>query len=127
MSAREFLSLDQLRAAPPVKVVDVLVPDFGWTRIRSLTTAEREAYDDANGKAEFRDYRARLVVLGLCDAEGRRIMTDDDIPVVSAWPASRTSVLWAAIAKLNAMRTIDVETALGNSESDRNGASSSGS
>lgn len=109
-----------------VRVERVEVPEWGdAVHLRELTAGERDLYEgasiEAKGMAKWRDVRAKLLSLSLCDEQGVRLFGDGDIQQLSTLPAGIADRLWEKALKLNRMTKDDVEALEKNSASDQPG------
>lgn len=84
MSESKALGREDLLALAlkPKKIQPVEIPGVGCCHIRVLSGFERDAWESGNhewdeksnrSRATFRNARARLLVLCLCDAQGNRL------------------------------------------------------
>lgn len=106
---REIL-LSAARSQRPVE--RVAVPELaadGWDGtvwVRVIDGAERDAYElsglASNGEVRLpRNFRARLLVYALCDSEGRRIFSDNDVEAVGKIRSDVLDRLFEAAARVN--------------------------
>jgi hypothetical protein len=108
------LNREQLIAQAKPKVINVAVPEWGGdVFLRDITAGQRDQYDgfqiDQQGSAKYANFRARLLVLSLCDSEGVRLFGDGDVGVVSALPAQTIDRLWEQAAVLCGLKAEEVE------------------
>ena len=95
---------------------------FGRTLyVRSISAHERDCFEAGNSKREGGkmvpnpvDIRARFCVLVLCDADGKRIFTDADVPALTVKAVRELDKVWAVASKLNAIDDEDVKELAGN-------------
>lgn len=121
LTREAFLSKTALR------VEKVQIPgsdDFVY--VRGLTGAERDQFEESNlirernkkGALNFdvrmANVRSTLVVKGLCNEQGTRLLTDDDVEAVSKLPAAVIAHLYNVIASLSGITDDDVEDLLKN-------------
>ena len=115
------LSREQILAlVPPTEVVEV--PGHGTVRIRGLTAAERDAYEQtlvevgpdgrATVKAAQRNVRASLVVRCLVDDAGERMFADEDTEALGEIDGSVIDKLWDVARRLSGMSTEAEELAV---------------
>ncbi len=84
--------------------------------VRKLSAAERDAYEGGRFKIKgdgrgnvtsepnFGNLRARLLVLALCDAEGKRLYADDEAAQLGAdLPGDLADVLFEQATKFNGL------------------------
>lgn len=122
-----YLSKEQILAAQDVRFEDVETTLWGGkVRIRSMTGADRDAYEQwlmdnrtADDKANLRQLRARLCCLSIVDADGQRIFEDTDIEALSNKSAVVLENLADAIIRLNVLSRDGLEDMLKNSEPGR--------
>ena len=80
-----YLSKEQILAADDLQYRDVHVPEWGGiVRLREMTGAEREDFENAVVAAQKADGRVenlRATMLSMCivDAAGNRLFTADDV------------------------------------------------
>ena len=106
------LTLEDLRRAIPRKREQVDVPEFGegatlW--VYALTAGEMNAVNASmmnkswegidKEKAKFRT--ERIVCAAIRDENGQRILSDNDIDVLSGWPLDLFDRVWAVANGLN--------------------------
>lgn len=81
-----LLTRDQILKAQDLPSEDVPVPEWGGTvRVRALTGAERDAFEQSiveqrgrSARMNLQNLRAKLVALTVVDEEGNRIFSDSD-------------------------------------------------
>lgn len=74
------MNREQILQKRPPKVKPVEVPEWGGTiHIRVMTGAELDGYDQAAYQNDYRMIRAELLVRCLCDEQGNRILSDQDV------------------------------------------------
>lgn len=98
--------LVQLAQQKNATVHTVEVKDFGSVGLRVMTGTEREKYETTavvNGKFVIEDFRARLLCKTLCDDQGNRLFSDDEIGTVSSFPSPVLIQLFSEAQKLNAL------------------------
>lgn len=108
----------------------------GEVYVRTLRGSERDAFEASNvkvtGKGRKREttpmmanFRARLAALCMCDEEGKRLFSDADAVALGQKSASALDRVADVALRLNGMTEESIEEAEGNSESARNGVSTS--
>lgn len=101
-----------------VKAVEV--PEWGGSvYIRSITVAEREAWEDRVIKLRkagesIAGLRAELVARTLSDSEGNRLLKDSDVAALSAKNSQVVDRLFEESLKFNGLTESDVEDLKGN-------------
>lgn len=127
---RAFLGRADILNREDTRYDEFQVPEWGdtWVRIRSITTKERERFEEGvssmkNGKTvtSMIGARAKLCVLSLVDANGQRIMTDKDVPELSGKNSGAVNRIFRRACKLSGIlqTEADLEEAVGNSETIR--------
>lgn len=113
-----LLTREQMLHAHDIRTKTVDVPEWGGqVRVRRLTGEERDRYETSliqekkNGQVtrNLRNARARLVVLGVVDEEGKRIFSDADADALAQRSASAIERLFDAIRELSGMSDQAVE------------------
>ncbi len=116
----------------------VQVPEWnnGHVRVRGLTAAERDAYEQSlmeatrTGKRtkitpKLQNAKARMAVLCIVDADGKRMFTDEDAAALGEKSASALNRIVEAIQKLSGMSDEDLEELEKNSGTGQSDDSSS--
>jgi len=112
-----LLTRDQVDNADDLPYEDVPVPEWGGTvRLRTLTGAERDAFEASvvsqngtNRRVNLKNVRARLVGLSLVDEEGNRLYADADVPKLGKKSAKVLDRLFSKAQKLSGLTDDDVE------------------
>lgn len=120
------LGKDAIKKASDFKVDKVSVPEWGGdVCIKTLSGTERDAFEEGYAEQKMKNFRARFLVLTLCDENGDRLYGDDEAGELGGKSAVVLNRLFEAAWALNAFRNEDIE-ALGNdSASDPSDASTS--
>lgn len=129
-----LLSKDQILAAEDLVTEDVEVPEWGGTvRVRMMTGAERDSFEDSltqtkgkNVKTNLANLRARLVARTVVDEDGKRLFTDAEAGVLGQKSAAALDRVFEAARKLNGMTEKDVEELTEDFPEEDGGASSTG-
>lgn len=114
-----FATRDELLAIQLPTTV-VILPDGRSVRVRGMTGQERDEFEAA---MIFADKRGRLsmnfdfmkrvrgwvVTHCLVDEFGKRVFSDDDIPVVADMPALFLQPIYEAARRLSALDAKDIE------------------
>jgi len=118
------LSKDAIKQATDFKVEKVSIPEWGGdVYLKTLSGTERDAFEEGYAEQKMKNFRARFLVLTLCDESGERMFSDDEATDLGGKSAVVLNRLFDAAWALNAFRTEDVD-ALGNdSASDQSGGS----
>lgn len=103
-----ILGKNLILSAVDLKSEDVPVPEWGGdVRVRSLTGAERDAFDTSllgkDGKRNLGNIRARLLALTIVDENGDRVFSDDDADQLGAKSAGVLERLFEVAQRLNGM------------------------
>lgn len=112
---------------------DVKVPEWGgMVTLRALTGAERDAYEASmvlteggDRRANMHNIRARLVARCLCDDEGNRLFSDDEIELLGAKSGAALARLFEVAKRLSGLSNEDIEDLEKNSEAGRSDGSTS--
>lgn len=119
-----FLSKAAILAAKDKKMVEVTVPEWldekgepGVVNLRVLTGTERDRFESefVGGNKSVEMVRAKLVAKCLCDADGTRLFTEQEIPALGEKSAAVLDRLFSECMKLNRFTKEDVEDLAGNS------------
>jgi len=126
---------DDLPASEPVPVLDragilaasdnvieaVHVSEWGGVvHIRTISGADREAYENAvtlaqkGGRLDARGLRGKLLVRCICDEAGELLFTENDIAALAKKSARAIECLFDAAQHLNGLTEEDVEGLAGN-------------
>jgi hypothetical protein len=75
------LSKAAILAAKDTKLSDpVPVPEWGGdVYVKTLSGTERDAFEEAYSEQKMKSFRARFLVLTLCDDKGQRLFEDGDV------------------------------------------------
>jgi len=112
-----LLSRDAILAADDREYEVVPCPEWGGeVRLRSLTGAERDAYEQSlvqtRGKSRemnLRNARAKLVALCAVDENGNRLFTDADVNALGKKNAKPLDRLFDAARRLAGLSEDDVD------------------
>ncbi len=122
-----LLTRDQILKAQDLPSEDVPVPEWGGTvRVRALTGAERDAFEQSiveqrgrSTRMNLQNLRAKLVALTVVDEEGNRIFSDSDAKLLGKKSALALNRVFEVAQKLSGLTSEDVEELTKNSESDQ--------
>ena len=130
-----FLSAEQILAANDREHEDVDVPEWGGTvRVIGLSAADRDAYEaalaattkgDATAMARLQNFRAKLVVKALVDADGKRLFSDADAKELGTKSGKVIDRLFDVVRRLSGMGKDALEQGKADSASGRNSDSTS--
>lgn len=91
----------------------------GDINIKIHNVAEREAFEKIafGADSEFKDYPQRAVTFAhaVVDENGKRLFSDDQIPIISEWPAYVTMPVFQKYNEINGVGPDKVEAAEKNS------------
>lgn len=113
-----LLSREQILGAPDRKTEDVSVPEWGGTvRVRSLSGAERDAYEagivqlrgDGSRQFTLANARSRLVSLSVCGEDGERLFSDADIARLGEKSATALERVFDVARRLSGLSDEDIE------------------
>lgn len=132
-TATKLLGRSEILDAVDLQQQDVAVPEWGGTvRIRGLSGAERDQYEAwiISGKGRNRDVnlrqsRAKLVMMCVVDADGKRLFDEADISRLGAKSAlamQRVFDVAAALSGLDEDTLEKIQDDLGNALSDDSGS-----
>jgi hypothetical protein len=122
----EFLGRDAIIDADDRNYDVVECPEWGGkVRVRGLTGAQRDAYEESlvttNGnsrKVNLANARAKMCVLAIVDKDGRPIFSADDVRALGRKSAAPIERIFDAARKLSGMSEEDVEKLTENFASD---------
>lgn len=113
-----ILNKAAILAANDKKMVEIEVSEWGGTvKVRVMSGTERDRFEAefVGGNKSVDMVRAKLVAKCLCDEEGNRLFTEQEIPALGEKSASVLDKLFTACMKLNRFTKDDVEDLAGNS------------
>lgn len=120
------LSKAKILSVKDVKVEAVPVPEWGGdVFIKSLSGTERDAFEDAYSSDKMKNFRARFLVLALCDEAGDRLFSDAEIDELGKKSAAVISRLFEKAWAFNAFRAEDVDSLGKDSATGQSGDSTS--
>ena len=117
-----LLSREAILQAQDLPTEDVEVPEWGGTcRVRALTGAERDAFEQSivetrgkNTRLNLRNIRAKLVALCCVDENGNRLFKDEDAELLGRKSAAALNRVFEVAQRLSGLRPEDVEELAGN-------------
>jgi hypothetical protein len=126
-----LLTRDAILEAQDLQHEEVYIPEWGGSvRVRTLTGAERDAFEqsivDQRGKdtrMNLRNIRAKLVALTVVDGDGKRLFSDADAKLLGQKSASALDKIFDVAQRLSGLRDEDVEELAKNSEDGLNAGS----
>ena len=122
MTNKRFLSRDDILQINDLLTEEVYVPEWGaWIRVRALTGAERDAFEQSiveqrgkDTRMNLRNIRAKLVAMCVVDEEGNRVFRDEDAELLGKKSAAALNRLFEVAQRLSGLRPEDVEELAGN-------------
>jgi hypothetical protein len=115
----KILGRDEILGAPDLKRERVEVPEWGGAVfIREMTADERDRWEastlDENGRElppaeRLGKFRSTLGSMCICDANGVRIMSDDDVDELGRKSTVALGRCFEVIKRLNAIFEDDIE------------------
>jgi hypothetical protein len=126
-----LLTREAILNAPDIQVEDVDVPEWGGkVRVRGLTGAERDAFEQSimeqrgrDMSLNLRNIRAKLVALSVVDEQNNRIFSDADVKALGQKSAVALQRVFEVAQRLSGLRNEDVEELAKNSENGQSGDS----
>ncbi len=113
-------------AANDVKTEKVEVPEWGGdVYVRTLSGTDRDAFEDAYSREKMKNFRARFLVLTLCDDKGARLFADEEIEALGAKSNVVINRLFDKAWSFNAFTPAEVEELGKDSQTDQKGGSTS--
>jgi len=111
-----LLTKDQILAAQDLRYEVVPVPEWGGeVRVRSMSGAERDAYEQsllksrsADAAANLRNVRARLCAYSLVGEDGALLFSEAEIEALGAKSVAALDRVFAVAARLSAMGEAEV-------------------
>lgn len=115
----KLLSRSEILKSSDLPTKDVPVPEWGGTvRVRSMTAADRDAFEEAYRQAKQSEepvnLRARYAAACIVDEKGKPIFVEADIEALGAKSALALDRVFEAISSLNKLSDSDVEEAAKN-------------
>jgi hypothetical protein len=108
MAPRKLLGRDEILAADDLQSVTIDVPEWGGrVRLRTITAAERDAWDEVDLKRRLAQepvstpVRARLVALCAVDGNGQQLFSTKDVEALAAKSAKAMDRVFGAASDLN--------------------------
>lgn len=105
MDIREFIIS---RATGKPKIEPVNVPGWEGLYVHEMSGTDRDDYEAAQSQANksgrgLRNFRARLLVRSIVDADGKRVFTDEDAESLGKLPSSEIIAIFDHAAELNGL------------------------
>ena len=110
------LTREAILAATDTCIERVAVPEWGGeVSVRSLTGAERDWLEGQivqrtgkTGTINNENLRAKLCTMTLCDADGQRLFTEQDMTALAAKSAAALDRVFQVAARLSGLRDEDL-------------------
>ena len=118
MENKKFLTRDDILGINDLPYEDVLIPEWGnrYVRVRALTGAERDAFEQSiveqkgkSTKMNLQNIRAKLVALTVVDEEGKRVFSDADAKLLGQKSALALNRVFEVAQKLSGLTPEDVD------------------
>jgi hypothetical protein len=110
------LNKEQILGATDIKYQVVPVPEWGGdVRIRSMTGADRDAYEqwmisrNTDSGVKLDNLRARMAAISIVGDDGERLFADDDIAALGKKSAAALGRVFDAVTALNVIAPADIE------------------
>jgi len=112
-----LLTKDAILAANDLVTEDVEVPEWGGTvRVRTLSGAERDAFEQAvvtrkgkNVTTNLANIRAKMVALCVVDENGQRLFADKDVLLLGTKSAAALDRVFTVAQQLAGLTDKDVD------------------
>lgn len=113
------LTREQILGIKDLKIEPIFVPEWNDTvYVRSMTGAERDAFEasiyefnQSTGKSKLKleFMRARLCSFTICDQEGNRLFTDEDVQALAAKNSTALLRIVSLAQRLSAVTDEDLQ------------------
>lgn len=119
-----ILDRDKILKADDIEVRELEVPEWGGSvYVRGMTGRERDQFEAGivkqkgrNTEINMKNARAKLVALCTVDEGGKRIFSDDDIPLLANKSAKALDRIFAMAMELSGISKDDMEELTKNSD-----------
>ena len=116
--------LAAIQAASDIKSERMAVPEWGTdVFIKVLSGTERDAFEAGYSDQRMSNFRVRFLVLTLCDQNGERVFTDEQVSVLGKRSSLVINRLFEAAWKINMLSPEAVDEAGESSGTDRKNGS----
>ncbi len=118
-----LLTREQILSVQDLVTETVAVPEWGGeVRVKSLSGAERDAYEASvmringtNAQLNLLNARAKLVALAVIDENGKRMFGDGDVHALAAKSAAALQRVFDVANRLSGLNARDLEELTKNS------------
>jgi hypothetical protein len=105
-----YLDPAAILAAEDIQVEELQIPEWGGTvRVRGMNGTERDAFEESQLGAPYKNLRARLAIATLIDSEGKPMFTAADIPALAKKSARALDRIFPIATRLSGLSKEDVE------------------
>lgn len=105
-----MLTRESILASDDLPREEVAIPEWGGSVfVRTMTAGERDRFEGWSQGDKFDRFRAKLAVLTVVDAEGRRLFSDDDVDALAAKSTKALDRIAEAAFRMNRFTKEDVE------------------
>lgn len=118
-----FLGREEFLAPQQRRYATVTMPGFGMVRIQSLTEREKSDFETAAmtvkgglSRRKLEEARRRLIVLCIVDANGNRLLTEQDMPTLENLDGAVSTRIYDECRRHCGFDEEDIETLVKNSE-----------
>lgn len=92
----------RLLSADDVKVKPIEIPAWGGTYyLRVISGKAREAFEEAYSQEKMKNFRLRFLLLSLCDADGKPILSEGDLDALGERSSVELNRVFEAAWRLN--------------------------
>lgn len=125
MTAKKFLTKDEILGASDFEVREVEVPEWegGYVRLKTMTGVERDKFEATimrrkkiKGHLDLQGVKVLLLSLVIVDEKGELMFTKDDLATLNRKAAKPISDLFGVAQQMNGLADEDVKEMVGNSE-----------
>ena len=101
----------------PPKMEEVDVPELGGTVfVKVMSGRERDRWEEIQNKSKFTQFRARIALATLCNADGSPMFVEADLPDIGELPATALDLIFDVARRINGLTPEDVEAVRKNSQ-----------
>lgn len=104
------LTRESFLAVPAPKVHRIEIPELGghvW--LKPMSAGERDRFEIEHEASKKLNFRARLAAASLSDEDGNLLFGPEDIPALSALPATAFDPILETAVKINGLTKEDIE------------------